>query len=67
MPRDTDRGHPSGAGSDRAVVLFLLALGALLPPGLWVWAAAGRPWWLLYAAWLAVIVATAVLQGRRPR
>ncbi|MGH8446697.1 MAG: UTP--glucose-1-phosphate uridylyltransferase [Solimonas sp.] len=57
----------SGSGNDRAVVLFLLALGVLLPPGLWVWIGQDRPWWWLYAAWFAVIAATAVLQGRRPR
>ncbi|MFT4046882.1 MAG: hypothetical protein QM661_09330 [Solimonas sp.] len=56
----------SSSGNDRAVVLFLFALGVLLPPGLWVWATGDRPWWGLYAAWLMVIVVTAVLQGRRP-
>lgn len=56
-----------GSGNDRAVVLFLIALGVLLPPGLWVWAGAGRPWWWLYAAWFAVIAAVAVLRTRAPR
>ena len=60
-------GGASGSGNDRAVVLFLLALGVLLPPGLWVWAGLGRPWWLPYLAWAAVIAVTAMLLGRRPR
>lgn len=56
-----------GSGNDRTVVLFLLALGVLLPPGLWVWVAHDQPWWGLYLAWLFVIAATAVINGRRPR
>lgn len=56
----------TGSGNDRAVVLFLLALGVLLPPGLWVWTAVGRPWWALYAAWFAVIAAVALLRRRGP-
>jgi hypothetical protein len=69
MQRDADGpgNGRGGSGNDRAVVLFLLALGVLLPPGLWVWTATERPWWGLYAAWFVVIVATALLQGRRPR
>lgn len=50
--------------TDRALVLFLLAAGALLSPALRIWAAPGMPWWTLYAVWGAIIAAAALAQRR---
>lgn len=56
---------PDGdSGADRALLLFLGALAALLSPALLLWVGPDRPWWLLYAVW-GVIIAAAALVGRR--
>ncbi len=55
------------SGQDGALVLFLLALGLLVSPMLWLWSAPGRAWWLIYLVWALLIVAIAVLNRRRNR
>jgi hypothetical protein len=51
--------------NDRAVVLFLLALGLLITPARLLWAAISSPqsreitapWWLIYLLWGLLIAA----------
>lgn len=52
---------PRKAAREEPGIAALLILGCLLPPGLWLWVDAGRPWWLLYLAWLSCIVLVASL------
>jgi hypothetical protein len=60
------RGTDDPGGSDRGVLLFLLAAGALLSPALQLWVAPGMPWWTLYAVWGAIIALAALAQRRAP-
>jgi MYXO-CTERM domain-containing protein len=53
-------------GSDRSLVLFLLALAALVSPALRLWIAPGSPWWSLYAVWALIVLAAALAARRRP-
>ncbi len=59
-----NRGEP---GHDGALVLFMLGIGLLLSPMLWLWSAPGRPWWSLYLVWALLIVAIALLNRRHKR
>ncbi|MFP5358300.1 MAG: hypothetical protein ACLGHI_07600 [Gammaproteobacteria bacterium] len=43
--------------NDRAVVLFLLALGLLITPARLLWAEITAPWWLIYLLWGLLIAA----------
>jgi hypothetical protein len=43
--------------NDRAVVLFLLALGLLITPARQLWAELTAPWWLIYLLWGLLIAA----------
>lgn len=62
---EEDMPKPDGdSGADRALLLFLLALGGLLSPALLLWTGPGRPWWSLYAVW-GLIILLAGLSGRR--
>ncbi|MDM4770326.1 hypothetical protein C3942_10515 [Solimonas fluminis] len=61
------RKNEDGQGrGDQALVLFLLAAGALLSPALQLWVAPGMPWWTLYAVWGAIIALAALAQRQDP-
>lgn len=43
-------------GSDRSVAMFILSAALLISPSLRWWAAAGNPWWLVFALWGLLIL-----------
>ena len=57
----------SGRHLDRVVLLFLFALFLFASPLVAWWAGPGRPWYLPYLLWLAVVLLALWLQrGRDP-
>ncbi len=58
-PGQEDPGH------DGSWLVFLLALALLVSPVLLLWAAPGRPWWLVFAVWGAIVGAIAYVHRRR--
>ena len=63
MPTTTDQEHRY----DRVLIVFLLALFALLSPLVNWWAADESPWYAPYVIWSAVIVLAAAAAARWDR